>query len=95
MAMEHQSYATKDEFWRLQEALNELSANQAQYSDRIMRLERRNDDSTRVRSVWGPASPFHGGLGSSQHGKTLEILICLDILTLSRVDTKPSCGSFP
>lgn len=58
-------YATKDDIWRLQETLGEISATQAHQTERIMRLERRRDDDTRVKSVWGPSSPFTSVLGSS------------------------------
>lgn len=67
--MEQQLFATKDDFWRLQEAVTELSATQAQHSDRIMRLEKRGDDNMRGRNAWGPSSPFPSVLGSSHHGK--------------------------
>jgi hypothetical protein len=69
IAMEPQlSYATKEDIWRLQETLGEISATQVQQSDRIMRLERRRDDDSRVKSVWGPGSPFTSVLGSSHPG---------------------------
>jgi hypothetical protein len=57
--------ASRDDIWRLQESVNELSATQAQHADRIMRLEKRREDDVRVKSVWGPMSPFPGGLGSA------------------------------
>ena len=57
--------ASRDDIWRLQESLNELSTIQAQHTERIMRLEKRRDDDTRVKNVWGPMSPFPGGLGPS------------------------------
>lgn len=56
-------FASRDEIWRLQESLNELSTAQAHHNERIMRLEKRRDDDTRVKSVWGPGSPFPGALG--------------------------------
>lgn len=65
----HTSDTSRDDFWRLQEALNELSATQAQHSERIMRLEKRHEDGGKVRSVWGSSSPFPSALGSSHHGR--------------------------
>jgi hypothetical protein len=73
LAMDSQpSYATKEDFWRLQETLGEISTMQAQQTERIMRLERRRDDDSRVKSVWGPSSPFTGVLGSSHTGMSRD-----------------------
>ncbi|KAK6381962.1 hypothetical protein LTS17_003847 [Exophiala oligosperma] len=70
--MESREFATRDELWRIQETLSELSATQAVHSDRIMRLEQKTSDGSRSRTLWGAASPFAGGLGSSQHESTLN-----------------------
>jgi hypothetical protein len=66
--MERQSFATKDELWRIQESLTELSATQVQHTEKIMRIEKKLDDGTKPRNVWGPASPFPGILGSTHQG---------------------------
>ena len=66
--MERQSFATKEEVWRLQDSLADLTAAQAQHLDRIMRLEKKADDGTKPKNVWGPASPFPGILGSTHQG---------------------------
>ena len=58
------AFASRDDIWRLQESLNEISTIQGQHTERIMRLEKRRDDDARLKSVWGPTSPFPGGLGS-------------------------------
>ncbi|KIW15606.1 hypothetical protein PV08_05654 [Exophiala spinifera] len=70
--MESREFATKDELWRIQETLSELSATQAVHSDRIMRLEQKTSEGSRSRTLWGSASPFPGGLGSSHHESTLN-----------------------
>ena len=67
MAMDTREFASKDDLWRLQETLNDLSATQALHSDRIMRLEQKTLEGSRSRSLWGSSSPFP--LGSSHHGK--------------------------
>lgn len=67
--MERLSGATKDEVWRFQEALTELSNTQSQHTERIMRLEKRLDDGARPKGVWAPASPFPSILGGSHPGK--------------------------
>lgn len=65
-----QGLATRDELWRIQETLNDLSSTQAHHADRIMRLEQKALDGSRsTRNLWGAASPFPGTLSSSQHGK--------------------------
>ena len=66
--MERQSFATKEEFWRLQDSLDELSATQGQHTDRIMRLEKKGDDGVKPKNVWGAASPFPSVLGSTHQG---------------------------
>jgi hypothetical protein len=62
--------ARRDELWRLQEDIKDLFATQGQHSERIMRLEKRRDEDTRVKNVWGPVSPFPGsgsfGTGTQQ-----------------------------
>ncbi|KIY01606.1 uncharacterized protein Z520_03158 [Fonsecaea multimorphosa CBS 102226] len=68
--MDTREFATRDELWRIQETLNDLSATQALHSDRIMRLEQKTPDSSRPRSLWGASSPFP--LGSSHHESTLN-----------------------
>ncbi|KIX05838.1 uncharacterized protein Z518_03811 [Rhinocladiella mackenziei CBS 650.93] len=70
--MESREFATRDELWRIQTTLNELSATQALHSDRIMRLEQKTPDGSRSRSLWGSTSPFPGVLGSSHHESTLN-----------------------
>ncbi|EXJ89185.1 hypothetical protein A1O3_02250 [Capronia epimyces CBS 606.96] len=70
--METREIATRDELWRIQETLHELSATQALHSERIMRLEQKsqNADGSRSRNVWGPASPFPMVLSSSHHAES-------------------------
>ncbi|GAB7348787.1 hypothetical protein MBLNU459_g7510t1 [Dothideomycetes sp. NU459] len=46
------------ESWRLQNDLLRVQQVQADHSDRLLRLERRQDDDARMKSVWGGASPF-------------------------------------
>lgn len=70
--MERQSFATKDEIWRIQDSLADLSATQAQQLERIMRLEKKVDDGARPKNVWGAASPFPSVLGPAAHGTFCE-----------------------
>lgn len=61
----HFQFATKDEFWRLQEDLKDIYATQAQQAERLSRLERRRDEDNRMKSLWGPQSPFPTGVAST------------------------------
>ena len=73
--------ASKEDLWRLQNEMKNVYATQAEHSDRLARLERRQDDDTRMKSVWGTQSPFPGILGGtpqqgavSLYGKLITIL---------------------
>ncbi|ERF77238.1 hypothetical protein EPUS_05807 [Endocarpon pusillum Z07020] len=57
--------ATREELWRLQEEIKDLFVTQGQHSERIMRLEKRRDEDTRVKNVWGPVSPYPSSFGNS------------------------------
>lgn len=63
------SFATREEFWRLQSAIDGLSATQQQHAERIMRIEKKGEDGVKSKSLWGPSSPFPSGLSSSHTGK--------------------------
>ena len=64
------SFATRDDLWQLQNDMKSVHATQAEQTERILRLERRQDEDTRVKSVWGNTSPFPSILGGTpQHGK--------------------------
>ena len=64
------AFASSADIWRLQDEMKNVYAAQAEHSDRLLRLERRQDDDARVRSVWGNSSPFPSILsGTPQQGK--------------------------
>ncbi|KAA6414238.1 MAG: hypothetical protein FRX48_02601 [Lasallia pustulata] len=52
------AFASSADIWRLQDEMKNVYATQAEHSDRLLRLERRQDDDSRLRSVWGNSSPF-------------------------------------
>ncbi|KAJ5084112.1 hypothetical protein NUU61_008691 [Penicillium alfredii] len=58
-------FASRDDIWRVFDELKELHVAQFEQSERIGRLERRRDDDARLRSVWGPLSPFPSVVGGS------------------------------
>ncbi|KAE8352245.1 hypothetical protein BDV28DRAFT_149222 [Aspergillus coremiiformis] len=59
------SFASRDDIWRVFEELKELHATQFEQAERIARLERRRDEDARLRSVWGPLSPFPSSVGGT------------------------------
>ncbi|EAL93190.1 hypothetical protein KXV70_001197 [Aspergillus fumigatus] len=58
-------FASRDDIWRVFEELKELHAAQFEQAERIARLERRRDEDARLRSVWGPLSPFPTSIGGT------------------------------
>ncbi|KAL4878982.1 hypothetical protein BJY04DRAFT_104670 [Aspergillus karnatakaensis] len=56
-------FASRDDIWRVFEELKELHATQFEQAERIARLERRRDEDARLKSVWGPLSPFPNPVG--------------------------------
>ena len=62
--------ASRDDLWRLQNEMKNVYATQAEHADRLMRLERRQEEDARTKSPWGGQSPFPGVLnGTPQQGK--------------------------
>ncbi|KAL4913294.1 hypothetical protein BDW62DRAFT_192958 [Aspergillus aurantiobrunneus] len=58
-------FASRDDIWRVFEELKELHATQFEQAERIARLERRRDEDVRLKSVWGPLSPFPSSIGGA------------------------------
>lgn len=63
-------YSTNNDTWRLQSDVAKIQQLQSEHGDRIARLERRQDEDARVKSVWGNSSPFPSVLsGTPQQGE--------------------------
>jgi ubiquitin carboxyl-terminal hydrolase 4/11/15 len=63
------AFVPRDDFWRLQADMAKLQQVQAAHSDRLTRLEQRQDDDSRTKSIWGTSSPFPSILaGTPQTG---------------------------
>ncbi|OJJ01363.1 hypothetical protein ASPVEDRAFT_130893 [Aspergillus versicolor CBS 583.65] len=58
-------FASRDDIWRVLEELKDLHATQFEQAERIARLERRRDEDARLKSVWGPLSPFPNSVGGT------------------------------
>lgn len=58
-------FQPQGDLWRIQGELQRVQAVQAEHSDRLLRLERKQDEDARMKSVWGGASPFPGILSGT------------------------------
>ena len=58
-------FASRVDLWRVLEELKDLHIAQENQAERISLLERRRDDDARLKSVWGPMSPFAPSMGGS------------------------------
>lgn len=61
-------FASRDDLWRVFDELKDLHAAQFEQAERIARLERRRDEDARLKSVWGPLSPFPSSVGGTLPG---------------------------
>ena len=63
------AFVPRDDMWCLQNEVTRMHTTQAEHAERLGRLERRQDDDTRTKSIWGGSSPFPTVLsGTPQHG---------------------------
>ncbi|KAL8963854.1 MAG: hypothetical protein Q9183_004900 [Haloplaca sp. 2 TL-2023] len=63
--------ASREDVWRLQNEMKNVYATQAEHADRLLRLERHQNDESRIKSAWGSQSPFPSVLnGSGQHDQS-------------------------
>ncbi|MCJ1392657.1 hypothetical protein MMC18_005527 [Xylographa bjoerkii] len=59
------AFASRDDLWQLQNEMKSVYVTQSEHSDRLVRLERRQEEDTRMKSVWGTSSPFPSILGGT------------------------------
>jgi hypothetical protein len=63
------AFTSRDD-WRLD--MLRVQQTVVDHSERLSRLERRQDEDARMKSVWGTSSPFPGVLsGTPQQGETI------------------------
>ena len=68
------AFTPRDDFWRFQSEMLRVQQTQADHGERLSRLERRQDEDARVKSVWGASSPFPSVLsGTPQQGQLVLI----------------------
>lgn len=70
-------FASRDDIWRVLEELKDLHAAQFDQGERIARLERRKDEDARLKSVWGPLSPFPSSVGPSLPTGVFPSSVCV------------------
>ena len=51
-------FASREDIWRVHEEVKDLIAMQMEHGERLSKLERRREDDTRIKNLWGPFSPF-------------------------------------
>jgi len=61
-------FASRDDIWRVFDELKELHIAQFEQGERLAQLERRRDEDARLRSPWGPVSPFPTSVGAITPG---------------------------
>jgi ubiquitin carboxyl-terminal hydrolase 4/11/15 len=63
------TFTPRDDYWRLE--MLKVQHTQADHAERLARIERRQEDDARMKSVWGTSSPFPGVLsGTPQQGES-------------------------
>jgi ubiquitin carboxyl-terminal hydrolase 4/11/15 len=68
------AFTPRDDFWRFQSEMLRVQQTQADHGERLSRLERRQDEDARVKSVWGASSPFPSVLsGTPQQGQLVLV----------------------
>lgn len=77
-------FASRDDLWRILDDLKELHIAQIEQAERIARLERRRDEDARLKSVWGPLSPFPSSVSipTGMHFSLLQLVCCILFLLL-------------
>ncbi|KAK7514653.1 uncharacterized protein IWZ02DRAFT_181811 [Phyllosticta citriasiana] len=65
-------FTPRDDIWRFHSEMLRVQQTQAEHADRLSRLERRQDEDARVKSVWGTSSPFPSVLGGTPQQVPLQ-----------------------
>jgi len=75
MDPESAAFQPRDDFWRIQDDMLRMHQSQQELADRVSRLERRNEDDSRLKNVWGTSSPFPSVLGGTPQQGTASLSI--------------------
>lgn len=71
------AFQPRDDLWRIQDDILRMHQSQQEISDRVSRLERRNEDDSRLKNVWGGASPFPSVLGGTPQQGATPVQSCI------------------
>ncbi|ORY02563.1 hypothetical protein BCR34DRAFT_80653 [Clohesyomyces aquaticus] len=72
MDPESVAFTPRDDLWRFQGEMLRVQQSQAELADRVARLERRHEDDSRLKNVWGTSSPFPSVLGGTPQQVPLQ-----------------------
>ncbi|EEP75917.1 conserved hypothetical protein [Uncinocarpus reesii 1704] len=73
-------FASREDIWRVHEEVKDLYATQLEHGERIAKLERRREDDARMKSLWGPFSPYAStGSNPPIQGKSIATTISMAI----------------
>ncbi|KAF2875375.1 hypothetical protein BDV95DRAFT_485874 [Massariosphaeria phaeospora] len=72
MDPESVAFQPREDFWRFQSEMLRVQQNQVDLTDRVARLERKHDDDSRLKNVWGTSSPFPSVLGGTPQQVPLQ-----------------------
>ncbi|KAJ8113784.1 hypothetical protein OPT61_g4179 [Boeremia exigua] len=72
MDPESVAFQPREDFWRYQSEMLRVQQAQAELADRVARLERKQDDDSRLKNVWGTSSPFPSVLGGTPQQVPLQ-----------------------
>ncbi|WEW57813.1 hypothetical protein PRK78_003280 [Emydomyces testavorans] len=72
------SFASREDIWRVHEEVKDLYATQLEHGERISKLERRRDEDARMKSLWGPFSPFPSAISNPQ-GRSITTMLATQI----------------
>lgn len=79
------AFTPRDDVWRFQSDMLRVQQTQSDHGERLSRLERRQDEDARMKSVWGTSSPFPGVLsGTPQQGRPRYLLCHITLLETER-----------
>jgi ubiquitin carboxyl-terminal hydrolase 4/11/15 len=67
------AFQPREDIWRFQNEMLRVQENQADLADRVSRLERKQEDDSRLKNVWGTSSPFPSVLGGTPQQGTFPL----------------------
>lgn len=70
------AFQPRDDLWRFQSEMLRVQESQAELADRVARLERKQEDDSRLKNVWGASSPFPSVLGGTPQQGTYGTKVC-------------------